>query len=430
MTSTGPDDQRTPRALGTVDVVGLGINCVIGSGVFLLPGPVAEGLGPASIVAVGAAGTLAFLIALCFAEAASRVGTTGGAHAYTHEAFGPGAGFVVGWTATLAGAVAWAALVNAWALALGPFVPEATSGIGRWVAMVGLLLVLAVANTRGVVLGSRLSWALSAVKLTALTTFVATGLFFVQRARLEPFAPSGWGAMGDATLLMLYAFVGFENLVVPAGEMQDAKRTVPRAIAAIMMTVTVLYLGVQVVTVGTLDDPAGRSHAVADAAATFLGPLGASAIAIAVVLSILGVNAASALVLPRRLYALASLGPAPAAFGRLHPVHRTPWLAIVVSYALVAIVAGTGTFRQLAQIAVVARFVQYAPTCLAVLALRRRFSASGAFRLPGGSLVPWLALGLSALLLSRADPTALLIGGAVAASGYVVYRLRIWTVAA
>ncbi len=416
------------RSLGLSDVVGLGVNCVVGSGVFLLPGLAAENLGPASLLAVLGAGILAGLIALCFAEVGSRFNSSGGAYVYSRAAFGDFLGFEVGWIATLAGILAWGALVNGFTVALAYFLPSADEGFTRAVLILGFVAVLGTVNLRGARLGARLSSVLTGLKLLLLFGFVIAGIFFIEKAHFTPFAPTGFAGFGDAVILFLYAYLGFENLVVPAGEMLDPRRSLPLALVLVMGTVTLLYLGVQAVAIGTLPELAGLDNAVAAAARAFLGEIGGAVVAAGVVISIIGVNAASSLILPRRLSALAEAGQLPSILGQVHPRFGTPWIAVLLIHAVVAAVALSGSFRSLVVIAVLARFLQYAPTCAAVLMLRRKDSGmngetAAGFRLPLGPLIPLVALVLSGALLWVAEPRHVLIGLAAAAAGAPVYFL-------
>lgn len=418
--------ERAPlRSLGLADVVGLGINCVIGSGIFLLPGLIADKLGPASTLAVVLAGTLAFLIALCFAETASRFTETGGAYVYARAAFGELIGFEVGWMALLAGIVAWGALVNGFAVALAHLVPAVEEGLPRTVTIILFVTALGALNVRGAKLGARASNLFTVAKLVVLFSFVVAGALFIAPARFHPFAPQGYAPLGEATLIILYAYMGFENMVVPAGEMLHPQRAIPLALMAIMTTVTLLYLAVQAVALGTLPSIAGAPNAVADAAGTFLGSVGGGIIAVGIVLSIIGVNAASALILPRRLFALAVDGAFPALLRRVHARHGTPAPAIVLTHLVVALMALTGSFRDLAVLAVLARFMQYVPTCLAVLVLRYRDTktalAAPSFRIPGGPLVPLVALALCGWLLAAAKPAQLAAGALALLAGLVLY---------
>lgn len=413
-------------------VAALGVNCVVGSGIFLLPGPVAEGLGPAALLATVGAGLFACLIALCFAAAASRVRESGGAYVYAREAFGPLVGFEVGWISALAGVVAWGALVNGFAVALGRLVPAVATNVGRNLTIVGFLALLAWLNVLGARSGGRLSSLVSGVKLLTLLGFAAAGAFFVEPAHFEPFftqgTTDGLAALPGAILLMLYAYVGFENLVVPAGEMERPERSLPVAIVGVLATVTVLYAAVVAVVAGTLEPVAGVDNAVAAAAEAAFGAAGGGLVAVGVVISIFGVNAASALILPRRLSALADRSDLPAVVGRLHRLHGTPWVAILLAYGLAGAVALSGTFAELAVLAVIGRLMQYIPTCLAVLVFRARGrrrgeagSPAAGIRLPGGPTLPLVALALSAALLLQATAAQLAAGAAAAAAGLPVF---------
>jgi basic amino acid/polyamine antiporter, APA family len=434
---------ETPRALGREDVLALGVNCVVGSGIFLLPGLAAARLGPAAVLAFLAAGLLACLVALCFAEAASRFRRSGGAYLYVREAFGPLAGFEVGWLAALAGIVAWSALAAGFAEAFAVVVPAAGGRVARGAVALTLVALLGAINYRGAKAGARLSNLFTVAKLLTLTVFVAAGALAVNPDLFTPFwsiAPEGEAAVragpaafAGTVLLVLYAYVGFENLVVPAGDMEAPERALPRGIVTVLVTVAVLYTAAQAVVVGILGPAAGAAgtEALARAAEHALGSAGGLAVAVGIVISIFGVNAASSLILPRRVSALAEHGDLPATLARLHPRFGTPAASVVGVHAAVGLLALSGTFAQLAVLAVIGRLIQYIPTCLAVLVLRRRAGSpegrreeTAAFRLPGGPTIPVLAIVLCVALLLQATPVQLGAGAAAALAGLAVYALR------
>ncbi len=419
MTSPERTTGSLKRVLRSGDVILLGIGSVIGSGIFLLPGIVAEMMGPAAILSFIGAAFLCLLIALCFAEVGGRYEQTGGAYLYAREVFGGFAGFSVGWMGWWVRLISWAALANGFAIAVLSLFDHTPTFLDEVVAVL-VILVLAAVNFRGAKLGAVVMNVLTVAKLLPLAVFVVVGLFFVDLDRLTPFAPHGYRSFADSTLVILWAFVGFEVLSIPAGEMRNPSRAVPLAFVTVMGVVTVIYLGVFLVASGTYDGLAGSANPVAEAAGTFLGSAGGIFVAIGVAVSILGGNSVSAIVAPRALYALAEQGQMPKSLGRVHAEYRTPAVAIVVSTVLTVLLAVSGSFEQLAVISVVARFFQYIPTCLAVMVLRHRDRKNGAvasgFRAPFGPIVPVLATLCCIGLLIQAEPDRLLAGAAAFAS--------------
>ncbi|MHC4092726.1 MAG: APC family permease, partial [Planctomycetota bacterium] len=413
-TATAPASELK-RSLSVVDVAALGLNGVIGSGIFLLPGEAAGMMGPASILPFVFAGFLCFLIALCFAETGSRFSGTGGPYVYAREAFGGFMGFQVGWMLWWVRVIAWAALANAFSIALTNIVPNIGGSVAQTAVVTGVIVLLAAANVRGVKTGAGLTNLFTAAKLVPLAVFLVAGAFFVDSARFAPFAPQGFGDFGETTMVILWAFVGFEVLTVPAGEMKRPGRAVPLALVFVMTLVTVIYLGVHVVAIGTFDELPGSESPVAESARAFLGNFGGGLIGVGIVLSIFGTNAASALIAPRCIFALAEKGQLPAALARIHPRHKTPWIAIWLTAAVSLALALSGSFVQLAVISVVARFVQYIPTCLAALVFRRRDRLSGAaatgrFRAPLGLAIPLVSIALCLWLLTQTDLLKLAAG--------------------
>lgn len=423
------------RSLSLIDVVSLGINGVIGTGIFLLPGIAAGMMGPASILTLLFAGLLSFLIALCFAEVGSQFRGTGGAYLYALRTFGDAPGFVVGWMVLVVTVTAWATMVNGLATATAEYIPQLAHGPWRAITIVGFMALLTGINLRGAKLGARVSVLFSVAKLVPLLLFVVVGLFHIKSANFSPFAPHGFGShFFEATLVILYAFVGFEALVVPAGEMSNPRRAVPIALLCVLVLVCLIYMGVMAVATGTLSELAGHENPVVGASQNFMGSLGAQIIGAGVIISMIGINSAQALVGPRRVYALAEQGHMPSALAKINP-QGVPYVSLIALFIVSAVIAVYGDFKTLAKVTVVARFAQYIATCLAVLVLRHRrkkaqaevMSGMGApFRIPGGALVPVLALLLCAWLLiesGRSNPDPFIKGGYALLAGLPVYLL-------
>jgi amino acid transporter len=412
------------RSLGLATVVSLGINGVIGQGIFLLPGKAAGMMGPAAGLALLMGGVLCFLIALCFAEVATRFDSTGGAYVYTREAFGDFVGFEVGWMTCCVGIISWAALSNGFTLVLGHFIPSVAEGPTQAIVAVSVITLLTAVNWMGADRGAAVVKFFTLAKMIPLTLFIVVGVFFIEPAHFEPFAPHGTAPLAETTMLLLYAYAGFETLVVPAGEMSNPQKNVPKALFIVMAIVTVVYMGIFTVAVGTFGGIAGHANPVAAASANFMGPIGGTLIAVGICLSVFGTNSGSALVNPRRFYAMAERGDMPPFLATTDPKTGAPRAAIALTWVLACALSLSGTFVELAVLGVLARFAQYIPTCIAVLIFRRRDTGpTEGFRIPGGPTIPLLTVALCVLLLANTDPTRLAKGGIALLVGVPLYFL-------
>ena len=408
------------RNIRLFEVAAIGINGVIGTGIFFLPGKVSELLGPASLLCYLVSAILCALLTLCFAEVGSRFQGTGGPMLYARAAFGDLTGYTVGWITWVVRVTSWAALGNGLVVVSEAVLPGAAQ-FRPWI-MAGLFTGLALLNVAGVTMGARVTAVFTAAKLLPIAVFIAVGLFHIDGARFTPFAPQGFTDLSAGTLIILYAFVGFEVLTVPAGEMRDPQRSIPVALLLIMGLVTFVYLAIWAVCTGTLDSLAGAENPVADAATLFLGPLGGRLIAIGIFLSVLGINAGSALVAPRCLYALAHEGYLPRFLSWVHPTRKTPVVAIAITTALSFALALSGSYVELAVISVVARFAQYIPACLAVPVLRSRARGEPpGFKIPLGPAVPVASVLLCVWLLVESEPSRLFWGLIGLVSGLALY---------
>lgn len=393
------------RSLSLFDVIALGINGVIGTGIFLLPGKAVGMMGPASILTLVFAAVLCFLIALCFAEVGSHFRGTGGAYLYALRTFGDTPGFFVGWMVLMVTLSSWAAMVNGLATASSAYIPALEDGIVRDVAMVAFMALLTGINLLGAKMGARVSNFFTVAKLLPLMLFIGVGLAHIDTGNFTPFAPDGFGNnFFEATLLILYAYVGFEALVVPAGEMKNPRRAVPMALILVLLITAVVYIGVLIVSTGTLPELAGHGNPVVAASENFMAGIGASVVAAGIIISMVGVNSAQVLVGPRRVFALAENGHMPRVLSRVSR-RGAPHVALLAILLISSTLAVTvGDFKTLAMVSVVARFAQYISTCIAALLQQKRDAESPAedpFRLPWGPSIPIAALVLCAVLLIK-----------------------------
>jgi basic amino acid/polyamine antiporter, APA family len=420
------DSRHMRRAVGRWQLYGLSVNDVIGSGIYLLPAAAAALLGPASLWAVLLAGLAVSLLVLCYAQAASCFDEPGGGYLYAREAFGPLIGFEVGWMLLLTRVASAAALSNGLAEAVTHFWPGAASGAVRVAIVVGSLLLLVAVNVVGVRAAARTGVFLAIAKVLPLLLFIGIGAMHVDLSLATPLAAKiPLRDLGEAALLLLFAYAGFENLPAAAGEYRNPRRDVPFALLAMITTVTLVYFAVQWIALGTLPALAQSQTPLAAAAARFGGGWLALLLTIGAAVSILGTNSNTIMLGPRYLHAMAMDGFGPRALANIHPRFRTPAVAILVVGALSLLLALSGSFVQLALLSVVARLCTYIGTSVAVLVLRRRNEARrDMLQLPGGPLIPIAATVLSIALLASASIENLVAGAVALLLGAVIYRFR------
>ncbi len=415
MSGTG---RAAVRQLGLFTVLCIGVNNIVGSGIYRKPSELAALLGGASWCAFAVDALLLVTVALCFAAMASRHDEAGGPYVYARRAFGRPVAFVVAWTAWISMWAAMAAVATAVPGYLAVFLPGVDAK-GAAAAIALLIIVgFGVLNCIGVKPAAGTATTLTVVKLLPLLVFVVVGLAFVDWDRVAPRPASldgaGRAAFQSALFAAFYPLQGFEVVPVPAGELKNPRRDVPLSVTLSLLLSAALYSLIQVVAVGTCPDlatiEASSTRPLAAAATTFLGGAGEKLMAAGACVSMLGFAAVTILCAPRFLVALGSDRLLPAAFERHSPRFGTPVLAVVVTtvaalfgalFSVVEALGGARAFERLTNLSNLAVLVQYAATCLAVIALRAHAPATThGFRLPGGRFtIPLLGLLACALLL-------------------------------
>jgi amino acid transporter len=400
------------RAIGTVGLAAGIINVMIGGGIFRVPAVVAGSLGAAAPVAYVICAIAMALIVTCIAAAGKRVTLTGGPYAYVGTTLGPYAGFISGVLLWMIGVFATAAVSSVMAASIAELV-----GLSGKVVQVAILIVAygfwSIVNLRGVTAGVRLNTAITVAKLLPLVLIAIAGAFFVRAENLHVVA---WPAAGDfarMSLILVFAFAGIEVALIPSGEVRDPERTVPRAIALAMVGVTILYIALQVVAQGILGAALpGSAVPLADAAGASLGAWARSLLLAGAAISMFGHLGGMTLSIPRIVYALARDGFLPAALARVHPVYRSPQLAIITQSILTLALAITSTFEQLAIIANVSALALYLGC------------AAAAWKLGQSPIVPLLACGVIAWLLTGVAANEWLAFSACVLIASIIYFIR------
>ncbi len=392
------------RGISRWDLTAIAINTVIGTGIFLLPAKVTGLIGSFSLFAFVACAVIVGLIVVCFAEVSSRFAATGGMYLYAREAFGSAVGFEVGWLYWVVRVTTFATNCNALLIYTGFLFPAAKTDFWRYLIVSLVVLAISVINFLGVRESSLLTNVFTVGKLIPLFVFVLVGMFFIDPANFNFSAIPEYASFSSAILILIYAFVGFEAAVIPAGETKDPQKSVPFALLLALVFCTLLFILIQIVSIGTLPELATSESALAEAAGKFMGSFGASFIAVGALVSVLGNLNGGFLATSRIPFAMAEQKELPAILAKTHAKFKTPYVSIILTSIVIFIFTIQTSFVTALTIATITRLLVYAATCASLPVFRRRKDAPPAkFTAPFGIVAAVLSLILIIWLLTRVD---------------------------
>jgi amino acid transporter len=427
MSNKSSSDKGLVRGIRRWDLVAVTINGIIGAGIFGLPSKVYGLIGGYSLIAFVACALVVMLIILCFAEVSSRFEETGGPYLYAREAFGSTVAFEVGWLIWLARLTAFAANCNLMISYLSFFWAPANTGMIRATIIIAVVIALTALNVIGVRQAAIASNIFTIGKLLPMFIFIAVGLFFLNSSNFTLGPRPATGPFSQSVLLLLYAFTGFEMAVIPAGEIRNPQRDLPRALLIAMAVIATTYILIQVVCIGTLPDLAKSTKPLADAGQRFMGTAGAAIISAGAIISVAGNLNITVLSASRVPFAIAEQKQLPSLFARVHPRFFTPHISIIATTLLMLVLTLKSSFVAALTISTIARLVAYAVTCAALPVLRRKDGAPRAhFNLRGGVVIAIAALILSAWLLINStlyEAIAATVAALVGILIYLAYRL-------
>jgi APA family basic amino acid/polyamine antiporter len=421
---------RLKRDIGIFGATFLALNAMIGAGIFALPGRVAVNAGLLSPWLFLVIGALFITIVLTFAELSSYYDQTGGPVLYASDAFGPFAGFSTGWAIYLSRMTAFAANANVMAIYLASLHDVFAGELARGTIIATVTVGLTWANVMGVRDGVRTMAVFTFLKVTPLLLMVLLGLQHVTGATLIPGGPVFFDGIGDTTLLLIYAYVGFETLGVTAGETSQPRRTLPRAYVSSMLGTSLLYFLVVLVFVSVIPAENYEGATLVDVGRLVAGPLGAIVISMAAVFSIGGNLSGSILAAPRITFSMAKKRMLPAWFGRVHAKYATPDHSILFMGSMALVLALTGSFVKLALASSVVRLLGYVICIASLPSIRRNADAAArqkAFRLKGGYTIPVIALGVCFWLLLQSKQESWIAVLILLGIGWTFYVIENWS---
>ena len=429
-----PGNSELPRRLKLAAAVATVAGVTIGSGIFRVPAEVALQTGSAGgmLLVWVAGGLLTLCFALLLAELGAMHPQAGGLYVFIRESFGELAAFVYGWTFLLINPAGWAAISMVFAEYLGKFVP--LDDVTRRAVAVSLIILLASANYRSVLLGAGIQNVFTFVKAVALVSLAifvmalgdpATGSF----ATDVSWAPSTLPGFLLALVAVLWAYEGASSFCNMAGEVQNPQRNVPRALLLGVGGVMLVYLAVNVayLYILPLEMIQNSPLVAADAAGRVLGAGASALISGLVMVSTFGALAGVTMSEPRLFFAMGRDRNFFAATGRVHPRYATPHVAILVATGIACTYVSIRTFEQLAATFVLGLMPFYALAVIGVWRLRRsRPDAERPYRAFGYPWILFLYVAAVCVVLGNAlihTPAIALVNVAISLTGIPVYFL-------
>ncbi len=411
------------RRLGFFDLTAIVIGSIVGADIYIASSLSAGLIGPLSIVAWIAAGVFATVIALVFAYCSYYVPKVGGPFAFVSKAFDDFWGFLAGWSLWIAEMMALAVFAIMFVNYLQYFI--ALDFVLQTAVKSLFVFALILVNVVGVRVAGRLNEALTLLKMLPLVLLMVAGLSFfilnpaVLAANYNPLAPLGISGFGAAVVLIFWAYAGFEMGTLPASEVRNPKKTVPKAIITGMMIVMLFYLLTNFVVYGTVGwvELAGTTTPLILSATALMGLAGAVIISIGALVSVSGSDEAGVLGTARLSYAMSIDGLFPKIFSKVHPKYGTPYMALIIQGAIAFGLSMYSGIAGLISFSVFNMAFAFLLTCISLLILKR----GNVKKLHGQSILPWLGMAICLYLLYSTTMFDKVVGAALIVLGIPIF---------
>lgn len=421
------------RQLNAFDVTNLVVGSIIGADIYVAAALGARLVGPASLVIWFIAGAMSIVIALCFSYCAAILPRVGGPYAYAKDAGGPFNGFIVGWALLLAEWFSLAVFPVAFTQYFLSFFPGLDQ-FSQILLKILFIAIILVTNVFGVRSAGKFNDVLTIGKLAPLLLLMFSGLLFIGLRpemafpNFHPFVKGNLRDFGEALVLIFWAYAGFELSTLPADEIQNPRKTIPKAIAAGMMIVTGFYLVTNFVIIGTVNEVALASSPApltVAAAQIFSSPpslsqIGSLIIGVGALVSIMGADESGTIGTSRLAFAMSLDGLLPKAFSRLHSSYHTPYIGLILLCTTALVASVIGTLSALINSSVFLLSFTYLATCVSTIVLERKHPQRSP-RASGRLAVPVLGIAFSILLMSQVDWQEILVSLILLAVGVPLY---------
>ncbi|WFF73263.1 APC family permease [Proteiniclasticum sp. QWL-01] len=401
---------KLKRDLDLTGAVAVGLGAVIGAGIFVVTGLAAGLAGPAFLLGMLIAGFAATCNGLSSAKLASVYPASGGTYEYGYQVLNPATGFAAGWTFLLSKLSAGGVV----ALGFGSYLSQLIPGVNPQAAALTAIAILTLANLAGIKKVGRMNQIIVSVTILGLLYFIISGLGAFKPENLIPFAPSGWRSVLQSAGLLFFAFTGYARITTLGGEVQEPKKTIPRAVIITLIASVILYSLVGLAAVGSVGSAAlAGSSAPLEAAARQLGTPGITTIiGLAACTAMLGVLLSQILGISRMMYAMSERSDLPRFFSRVSPT-GVPALSIGITAAIIAILVMIGSIPVIARTATFAILLYYT---LANLAALRMKEGKGLFP----DWISWAGLIACLVMALTMDWTVIASGLGILLAGFLL----------
>lgn len=433
-------DDGLKKVLGPIDLVMMGIGAIIGTGIFVLTGTGALTAGPALTVSFVIAALACGFAALCYAEFASAIPVSGSIYTYSYATLGEIVAWMIGWDllleyglATSAVSVGWSGYFQSLMAGFGLKLPAALSaapgsvpGVKTMLNLPACLIMLAITwvVSYGVRESTRINNLMVAIKIGVVLLFIAVGVWHVQPANWQPFAPFGFAGIFNAAALVFFAFIGFDAVTSAAEEVRNPRRDLPIGIIGSLAVCTVLYVVVAAIMTGIVPFAkfAGVDHPVS-LALQFAGQNWvAGFVDLGAILGMTTVILVMTYGQTRVIFAMSRDGLLPERLSSVHPVHATPYFATWTVGIVFAAIAAFVPLNVLAELINIGTLAAFTLISVAVLVLRKtRPELPRAFRCPGVPVVPLLSIGFCLFLMAHLQALTWIAFLVWLAVGLVIY---------
>jgi len=423
------------RQLNTFDTTSLVVGSAVGADIFVIPSLIAALIGPVSILIWLIGAVIAIVIALCFAYCATILPRVGGSYAYARAVAGPFPGFIVGWALLLAEWFTLAVYPVAFTQYFQTLVPSLTPLESLFLKIV-FTVTIVVTNIYGVKAATRFNDALTIAKLGPLFLLICLGVAFVVLkpetavSHFEPFVKGTSSSAGQVLVLIIWAYAGFELSSLPADEIENPRKTLPKALFIGMLIVAAFYIITNFAVMAIVDQaslaastaPLSLAASTALAFSPSLSVIAGLILTFGALASILGVDESGTIGTSRLAFAMSLDGMLPRAFSKIHASSKTPYVSIIVLCATALIASITNSLSALINASVFLLSFAYLATCVSAYFLEKRHPG-GKPRSHANTFVILFGIGFSILLMTQVNSQQVLLSSILFAMGVPVYML-------